>query len=215
MDDRMREMRWSSAMIPVPYRDLRLSDLRNKYDEIDERAFGYAQGYIENFGLIYGANRKRDTAGKGFTLLGAPGRGKTEIMAAVMQEIHLKYRANIMFVPFAKYITMLIEQIKWGNKNGDPFADEQFWEIQRVIDKVENRALVLFDDVGKEHKTNSGFAEDTFDLLLRDRFNRGLPTLLTSNVEIGDWAGNYGPAMESFLYQAAPPIKMRGKDYRK
>jgi hypothetical protein len=77
------------------------------------------------------------------------------------------------------------------------------------------RTFVL-DDLGKEHKTSSGWAEDTFDELLRARFNSGLPTIVTSNTPLSKWGTNYSEAMASFAYEAFIPIDVNsGKDLRR
>jgi hypothetical protein len=38
--------------------------------------------------------------------------------------------------------------------------------------------------------------------VLRTRFNNGLPTIVTTNIELKNWAGLYGDATESFANEA-------------
>ena len=66
----------------------------------------------------------------------------------------------------------------------------------------ENVKLLILDDLGKEYRTASGWAENQFDALLRTRFNYGLPTIITTNVPIESWGEVYGESMYSFLHEA-------------
>jgi DNA replication protein DnaC len=77
------------------------------------------------------------------------------------------------------------------------------------------RTFVL-DDLGKEHRTASGWAENTFDELLRARFNSGLPTIVTSNTPLSRWEEQYGAPMASFAYEAFIILEVNsGKDLRR
>jgi hypothetical protein len=53
--------------------------------------------------------------------------------------------------------------------------------------------------------------------VLRTRFNSGLPTIITTNVERKNWAGLYGDATESFVNEAFlyVPIETTKGDLRK
>jgi superfamily II DNA/RNA helicase len=83
----------------------------------------------------------------------------------------------------------------------------------RLIDMIKQGHLdlsaikvLVLDDIGKEYRTASGWAENTFDALLRARFNAGLPTIVTTNVPIKDWGDTYGQPMGSFVKEAFMPI---------
>ena len=39
-------------------------------------------------------------------------------------------------------------------------------------------------------------------ILLRSRYNFGLPTIVTTNVPVNDWSEVYGDSMYSFLHEA-------------
>lgn len=82
------------------------------------------------------------------------------------------------------------------------------WELRRTAH------LVIVDDVGKEYRTMSGFAAGEWDSLFRERYDRGLPTVPTSNVDIDDWAAEYSPSMRSFIHQACRVIVFQGFDSR-
>jgi DNA replication protein DnaC len=72
------------------------------------------------------------------------------------------------------------------------------------------RTFVL-DDLGKEYRTANGWAENTFDALLRARFNAGLPTIVTTNVPLKNWGTVYGEPMGSFAREAFIPLAIIAK----
>jgi DNA replication protein DnaC len=76
-------------------------------------------------------------------------------------------------------------------------------------DRMNNVRVFVLDDLGKEYRTTSGWAENTFDALLRSRFNAGLPTIVTTNVELENWGGVYGEPMGSFALEAFVPVKVK------
>jgi DNA replication protein DnaC len=69
-----------------------------------------------------------------------------------------------------------------------------------------NVQVLILDDIGKEHRTATGWAENQFDAVLRARFNAGLPTIVTTNVPLKDWGSVYGEAMGSFAHEAFIPL---------
>jgi DNA replication protein DnaC len=75
------------------------------------------------------------------------------------------------------------------------------------------RVLVL-DDLGKEYK-GSGFNDASFDEILRSRYDRALPTIVTTNVMRDDWKHQYGEAMGSFAFEAFRRVEIIGEDRRK
>lgn len=84
--------------------------------------------------------------------------------------------------------------------------------IKRIYGDVRDSIqLFILDDLGKEYRTASGWAENTFDALLRSRFNAGLPTIVTTNVAMKDWGTVYGEPMGSFAYEAFIPIAVESE----
>jgi len=79
-------------------------------------------------------------------------------------------------------------------------------------DRMNVRVLVL-DDLGKEY--GSKYDSFSFDEILRYRYDRGLPTIVTTNTPRADWGSKYGPAMGSFVNEAFRRIELKGNDLRK
>lgn len=79
-------------------------------------------------------------------------------------------------------------------------------------DHLNVRILVL-DDLGKEFK-GSGYNDASFDEILRARYDKALPTIITTNVDRDDWGKQYGEAMGSFAYEAFKRVRIIGEDIR-
>lgn len=73
------------------------------------------------------------------------------------------------------------------------------------------RVLVL-DDLGKEY--GSKYDDSSFDEVLRARYDKALPTIITTNVRREEWADEYSEAMGSFAYEAFTRVRIIGEDLR-
>jgi hypothetical protein len=75
-----------------------------------------------------------------------------------------------------------------------------------------NVRLLVLDDLGKEY--GSKYDDSSFDEILRARYDKALPTIITTNVRREDWAAKYGDAMGSFAYEAFKRVRIIGEDLR-
>ena len=80
------------------------------------------------------------------------------------------------------------------------------------MDHLNVRVLVL-DDLGKE--LNSEYNVAGFDELLRSRYDKALPTIVTTNLPREQWGRKYGDAMGSFVYEAFNRVIIGKKDLRR
>jgi DNA replication protein DnaC len=173
------------------------------------------------------------TTGIGLLFDGDPGLGKTTYATVAAMEVvrrlpddpdeaakllgtskgdlgH-KFRA-IYYLTYPEYL-----HLRRSAFDADP---EERRELNRFIDGFHGRSkedhlnvrLLVIDDLGKEHKTS--WNESQFDELLRSRYDKGLPTLITTNVVRENWGTVYGDAMGSFVHEAFRQVKLRGKDLR-
>lgn len=83
--------------------------------------------------------------------------------------------------------------------------------LDAELDHLNVRVLVL-DDLGKEY--GSKYNDSSFDEILRARYDKALPTIITTNVPRENWAAQYGEAMGSFAFEAFRRIEISGKDLR-
>lgn len=177
----------------------------------DLTAYEKTQEYIENLQARY-------ESGRGLIYVGLPGTGKTLlahcVLDAALDAVVVKVRA-ITMVGYQNLLTRQLDFMALVRATKSQEAEAKWWVIDNTLNALRNTAgLVLVDDVGKEHTTSSGFIEDAFDHLVRTRGNKGLPTIMTTNVQIKDWDTAYGPSMASYIHQICDIIRVDAPDYR-
>jgi DNA replication protein DnaC len=173
--------------------------------------------------------------GTGILLDGAPGLGKTTHAVVTAVEFVrslpdnsrearniLKFREKdygsscrpIYYMTYPEFLSR-----KKAMFDADPETKkEMFLEMEgfhgRAADDHMNVRVLVLDDLGKEYK-GSGFNDASFDEILRSRYDRALPTIITTNVLLEDWGTQYGKAMGSFAHEAFDRIRITGEDRRK
>ena len=75
-----------------------------------------------------------------------------------------------------------------------------------------NVRLLVIDDLGKEY--GSKYDDTSFDEILRARYDKALPTIVTTNVMLENWEAQYREAMASFANEAFVRIPILGSDLR-
>jgi DNA replication protein DnaC len=173
------------------------------------------------------------TTGVGLLFAGQPGLGKTTHAVTTLMELvrrlpdNAKEMANIFKYSLedlslnARPIYYLTYPEFLSLKKSQFDADEDtkrklFLQVEGLHgrateDRMNVRVLVL-DDLGKEH--TSDFNDASFDEVLRARYDKGLPTIITTNKNRDSWAGQYGKAMGSFVYEAFQSVSIIGEDLR-
>jgi DNA replication protein DnaC len=81
-----------------------------------------------------------------------------------------------------------------------------------VSDHLNVRVLVL-DDLGKEYGSEYNVAG--FDEILRSRYDKALPTIVTTNTPREQWKNKYGDAMGSFVHEAFKRVIIGTTDLRR
>lgn len=159
-------------------------------------------------------------AGKGFTFVGPPGTGKTLLASIVLNEAHgAGYSVDAM--EMATFINLFHTKFDLSPlvpKIGleEPQIVVRYMNIDERLRNTRRKTdFVLFDDVGKEYDSGSGWSNGMWDWYLRYRYNRLKPTIITTNTPIGDWAQRYSESMESFLLESTTVITLTGEDHRK
>jgi len=166
--------------------------------------------------------------GLGLMLWGTPGLGKTTLALSIIQEMMINFpieafdvrEGNTVITPcyFSTYNDIL--DLK-GRTMEETVNDLDINLYNGLLGECRNDAfnvrVLIIDDIGKEHASLSGWQKNMLHHILRTRFNNGLPTIVTTNIELDDWAGLYGDATESFAHEAFVylPLESGGKDLRK
>jgi DNA replication protein DnaC len=161
------------------------------------------------------------THGRGLIFLGPTGVGKTLLASIVLNEANQRgYR--IEAIELAGYFVLLKDQFSLAqlmkHDDDDQWVDEYVKVRQhtRYIAGITKRSAdwVLFDDVGREYEADSGWAQGEILNTLRFRWNRGLPTLLTTNLTMPELRRRYTDGLTSLLMESSEVIVMEGDDYR-
>lgn len=146
-------------------------------------------------------------SGVGAYLWGKPGRGKTWAAAHVVREV-VEGSAPHGRVP-ARLVTAkaLLDMVRDGFNGGDRGA----------LARLERVPVLALDDLGAE--TVTPFSVETLTSLLDARYAAGLPTVVTSNLSLGElhrlWSGNSGARVASRIAGMCERIEVAGEDGRR
>jgi DNA replication protein DnaC len=171
--------------------------------------------------------------GVGLLFDGGPGLGKTtHAVVAAMEFLRridpekakdvLRYTNQSDFGMLSRPIYYLTYPEFLSRKKAMFDADpEEKREMNREIEGFHGRAkedwlnvrLLILDDLGKEY--GSKYDDASFDEILRSRYDRALPTIVTTNEMLENWSAKYSMAMASFANEAFQRVRLSGKDLRR
>ena len=168
-------------------------------------------------GKVIRAEGKR-ACGVGLMLYGLPGRGKTTMGNMLLQEILRNARPEILGMEQGKTVSRPcyfityngLLDLKGSIMESHDNDDELLYNgiLGEAYDDAYNVRVLVLDDVGKEHASASGWQKNMLHHVLRTRFNNGLPTIVTTNIQLDDWEAHYGSATQSFVHESFVYINM-------
>lgn len=91
---------------------------------------------------------------------------------------------------------------------------EEFEENIPIERRIRTVDLLVLDDVGKEYRTESGFAENTIESVLRDRSQSMRLTIMTSNLKPNRIEQVYSADLAALLRETMIPLRISGYDWR-
>jgi len=187
-----RKADYLNAGIPPLYWDIDWEDFRG-----DKVSFDFVRKYIENI-------EKALEAGQGIIFSGSHGTGKTTLACLILKEA-IKRGYTARYISAAKIIDMIMENFNHKGRN----------RLDILIERVE---FMVLDDLGKEYKGVRGqlnpMVSLKLDSLLRERVNRSLVTISTTNYTLKAIQREYGDSVLSVLGGTSKGIDVKGLDYR-
>ncbi|NBT46511.1 MAG: hypothetical protein EBT07_01655 [Actinobacteria bacterium] len=173
------------------------------------------------------------TTGVGLLLDGGPGIGKTthavvtamefirrlpeddESARNILQISSSDYGMNCRPIYYMTYPEFLSKKKSTFDADHDEkremMDDIEGLHGRSVYDWLNARVLVI-DDLGKEY--GSKYDDSSFDEILRARYDKSLPTIVTTNVKLENWEVKYSEAMASFAHEAFVRVPIVGSDQR-
>ena len=219
----IRRMWVKMANVPAARRGWLLSDCKDVDPLTLRRARDWVIG-VSNGDMIRASGSK--ACGRGLLLQGEPGHGKTTLALAIVQEMLTTFKlepfkvesGHVLLRPayFATFNDIL--ELKGKSIDNSMTEDDELL-FKGMLGECDNDAynirVLIIDDLGKEHKSLSGWQANMFHHVLRTRFNHGLPTIVTTNIKLDNWAAVYGDATESFAREAFYYLPVITSDLRK
>lgn len=158
-----------------------------KLTKDNKKAFEIAKRYADKYPI-----------NNGLLITGTCGTGKTHIAVAILHAILEKgYPGLFVTVP-----DLLAEIRKSFNNDG---------ESKKIKDIMSARFLVL-DDLGAEKTTD--WVQEQLYMIINHRYEYELPTVITSNLDIGQLAQKIGERSASRLLEMCYGVRLNGEDYR-
>ena len=128
------------------------------------------------------------------------GTGKTSVSALIAKEA-LRYGKTVFFEESSRLKGMLINK-------------EQFEEGTSIEERMMMVDVLILDDVGKEYRTSSGYAENVIETLVRARVQKVKTTIMTGNVHPKDMQKIYSEDFSALLKESVVPVHVTGHDFR-
>lgn len=215
-----RRRTWTDlAAIPMNRRGWELSDCDDVPEDVVKTIESWLKAVLE--GKIIRAEGSK-ACGKGLLLYGSSGHGKSTLALAAVQYMLRNFTLDTFVVRPNEALTRPAYFIQYtdlvslrGALMDDPTIDQvRLFEGIMGECKEDNyniRVLVI-DDVGREHKGTTEWSKNLLHQILRSRYSKGLPTIITSNTRLDEWETVYGTHTASFINEAFIPIAVKSQN---
>ena len=220
-----------NSNIPRRFLGLGVEDITARAGSFPEEVSDWIDSVVE--GHVIKGIGNIGTNGVGLLFDGGPGIGKTthavvaamevlrripeeDLLAAkVLQMKDSDYGISARPVYYMTYPEFLSR--KKSTFDADPETKrEMTYELDGLHGRSKfdwlNVRILVIDDLGKEY--GSKYDDTSFDEILRLRYDKGLPTIVTTNVRLENWEAQYKEAMASFAHEAFIRVPIIGSDLR-
>ena len=157
-----------------------------------------AKEFISEFGKEYDLRSK-----KNLFIYGPTGVGKTYLSNCIAKEL-IDSGRSVMYVS-APNLFELLSDYNY-NKDSDNI------DLKPRINKIKNDDLLILDDLGTEFSNSYTLAQ--LYQLINDRLNKGLSTVITSNIHLNEIKPKYDERIYSRIVGNYCFIKLIGRDLR-
>ena len=197
---RMSKVVLTRMGIPEKLHDFDLADLNDQDLPERRKVIDYVIKYINNLDFAFDNN-------VGLYLYGANGVGKSTMASLIIREAY-RWRYKCKRCTFVEYINELSktwEAPKIGHW-GEDDAESLFYLNYKAVD------FLVIEELGKENLNDMMIR--SLEDLLRYREERGLPTIICSNLDTKLLEDRYGASVFSLLVGNFQPIQVVGEDLR-
>jgi DNA replication protein DnaC len=125
--------------------------------------------------------------------------GKTSIAVALLKRA-LRLRKTVFFEEAGRLKNALTR-------------NEEFEDNILLDQRIRFVDLLVIDDLGKEYRTSSGYAESTFENIVRDRIQTMKPIIITGNIPPKSIGNTYSQSMSAILKGSLIPIQISGYNW--
>lgn len=166
------------------------ADTTEKYRDIMGRIFSYCKKYADNFSI----------SSRSLLMFGKTGLGKTHLSLAIASEVLAK-GYSVLYDSAQNYLNR-IEKEHFGRDSSGSDT------LSALIDAD----LLILDDFGTEY--DKPFYVATIYNIINTRLNKGLPTIISTNLYHEEMLEKYGERIFSRLFTIYESLEFVGSDVR-
>lgn len=182
--------------IPRKFHEIKIEDFNTYNNECLEEVVSYVKSYILNISA-------RFKTCEGVFFYGANGTGKTMLSSLILKEAY-KNRYSGRRLTFADYVSLYTSV--WSSYN-----DEKE-DLKYKASVYKNVEFLVLEEIGKE--IDSSISVPILEELLRYREDKGLVTIICTNLSPKLVTEHYGASIMSLIKGSMTPIKIETNDYR-
>ncbi len=158
--------------------------------ELMKRNLSFCENYAENF----------DLQSLSVLMRGETGLGKTHLSLAIAGEV-IEKNYGVIYGTVSNLLSSL---------ERDHFKKDG--EDKRTLEALLSCDLLILDDLGMEFST--GFSVASINNIINTRLLDGLPTIISTNLRLGDLSEKYGRSFTSRIIGEYRILEFRGDDIR-